>query len=119
MKRLETAETLARSVAQDLFATEAAIDEAMMQIAAFTQRLPTASRPAGCAAPRRPTVYESLVEAMAAQTRVRRSIVEVHQQLADLKQGSALRSVAVGGGSKDPTQPPRPTGALVRNRALG
>lgn len=119
MKRLETAETLARSVAEDLFATEAAIDEAMMQIAAFAQRLPTASRAAGFAATRGQTVYESLAEALAAQARVRRSIVEVHHQLADLKQTSALRSVYVGGGSKDPTEPARPTGALVRERSAG
>lgn len=119
MKRYETARTLARSVAEDLFATEAAVDEAMMQIAAFTQRLPTASRAAGFAATRGQTVYEALVEAMAAQARVRRSIVDVHEQLADLKQTSALRSVAVGGGSKDPTEPARPTGALVRSRHDG
>lgn len=119
MKRLETAETLARSVAQDLFATEAAIDEAMMQIAAFTQRLPTASRAAGFAATRGQTVYESLVEALAAQARVRRAIGDVHGQLAELKQGSAMRSVAIGGGSKEPAQPVRPTGALVQGRVIG
>ena len=119
MKRLETAETLTRSVAQDLFATEAAIDEAMMQIAAFTQRLPTASRAAGFSSTRGQTVYESLVEAMTAQARVRRSIVDVHEQLADLKQASALRSVAIGGGSKDPERPPRPEGALVQGRLAG
>lgn len=119
MKRTETAQTLARSVAEDLFATEAAVDEAMMQIAAFTQRLPTASRAAGFAATRGQTVYESLVEAMAAQARVRRSIVDVHEQLADLKQSSAMRSVAIGGGSKDPNEPARPTGALVRDHRAG
>ena len=119
MKRFETAQTLARSVAEDLFATEAAVDEAMMQIAAFTQRLPTASRAAGFAATRGQTVYESLIEAMAAQARVRRSIVEVHEQLADLKQTSAMRSVAIGGGTKDPERPPRPEGALVRTRSAG
>lgn len=119
MKRLETAETLARSVAQDLFATEAAIDEAMMQIAAFTQRLPTASRAAGFAATRGQTVYESLVEAMAAQARVRRAIGDVHGQLAQLKQGSAMRSVNIGGGTKDPEQPIRPSGALAPGGRVG
>lgn len=119
MKRLETAETLARSVAQDLFATEAAIDEAMMQIAAFTQRLPTASRAAGFAATRGQTVYESLVEAMAAQARVRRAIGDVHGQLAQLKQGSAMRSIDIGGGTKDPEQPLRPSGALAPGGLAG
>lgn len=115
MKRMETAETLARDVAQDLFATEAAVDEAMMQIAAFTQRLPTASRAAGFAATRGQSVYETLVEAMQAQTRVRRAIVEVHAQLADIKQTSVMRSVPIGGGTKDPGV----TGTLVSDNVIG
>ena len=115
MKRVIAAEILARSVADDLFATEAAIDAAMTQIAGLTCRLPAAHREAGFAATRGQSVYDSLVEALAAQTRARSAVVDVHNHLAALKQTSGMRTVAIGGGTKEggPQEPVKPIGRLA------
>lgn len=116
MKRRDAAETLVTSVAQDLFATEAAIDEAMMQIAALAMRLPTAGRAGGFAATCGQPVYDSIVEAMAGQARARSAMVDIHNHLAQLKDASPLRTVAIGGGTKPPLpeNPPPVTGRLAR-----
>ena len=115
MKRLIAAETLAQSVADDLFATEAAIDAAMVQIAGLTCRLPASHREAGFAATRGQSVYDSLVEALTAQTRARSAVVDVHNHLAELKQASMMRTVAIGGGTKDgdAQEPVKPVGRLA------
>lgn len=119
MKRIDLARGAALGVAEQLFETESAMDHAMMQIASFTHLLPGAGREAGFAATRGQGVYERLAEAMVAQSQARAKIVEVHELLATLKQDSILRSVAVGGGSKDTpvggTVPP--TGLAVRSIA--
>lgn len=101
MRRHQVAHATAATVAAQLFETEAAIDLAMSQIAGFAQGLPAAGREAGFSATRGQGVYERLAEAMLAQSQVRARIVEVHSLLADLKQDSFMRSVAIGGGSKD------------------
>lgn len=101
MKRHQLAEATASAVATGLFETEAAVDQAMARIAGFTQGLPAAGREAGFAATRGQGVYERLAEALVAQSQVRAKIVEVHALLADLKQDSFMRTVAIGGGSKD------------------
>lgn len=101
MKRADIARDTAQGVAEQLFQTEAAIDRAMAQIACFTQGLPTAGRDAGFSATRGQRVYESLAEALVAQSQARARIVEVHDLLSDLKQDSFMRTVAIGGGSKD------------------
>ncbi len=114
MKRAEAARSLANSVADDLFATEAAIDEAMMKIAAFAHRLPLASREAGFSATRGQTVFESLAKAMTAQAKVRAAVVDVHNQLAALKEASPMRTQMIGGGSKDaPPDQFKPMGRLA------
>jgi len=115
MKRGIAAEALVRSVADDLFAAEAAIDAAMMRIARLTSRLPAAHREAGFAATRGQSVYDSLAEALAAQTRARAAVVDVHNHLAALKQASVMRTVAIGGGTKDgsQTEPVKPLGRLA------
>lgn len=109
MKRIESSRQLAHGISHDLFAAEAAIDEAMMQIAGLAQRLPPASRAAGFATTRGQDVYEALGHAMAAQIQARAAMVTVHTRLSDLKESSHLRSVAIGGGTKDPERPSRPT----------
>ncbi len=101
MKRIELARSTAAGVAETLFLTEDAIDRAMSQIACFAQALPAAGREAGFAATRGQAVYERLAEAMVAQSQARARIVEVHELLADLKADSHMRTVAIGGGSKD------------------
>lgn len=114
MKRSDIAHDTVAGVSHQLFETEAAIDLALTQIATFARDLPGAGRTAGFSATRGQRVYEQLAEAMVAQSHVRARIVEVHDMLAELKQDSFMRSVAVGGGSKDP--PPgntRPQGSLV------
>lgn len=101
MKRRETHRDLAQSVADQLFATERAVDDAMCSIAGLTQSLPARAREAGFAATRGQVVYDRLVEAMAAQARARAAVVEVHNALADLKTESVFRSMPIGGGTKD------------------
>ncbi|MFT4955123.1 MAG: hypothetical protein ACI8U3_001505 [Brevundimonas sp.] len=119
MKRVEAGRQLAHGVSHDLFAAEAAIDEAMMQIAGLAQRLPPASRAAGFASTRGQDVYEALGHAMAAQIQARAAMVTVHTRLSDLKESSHLRSVAIGGGTKDPERPPSPTTALADQVIVG
>ena len=119
MKRAEAGKSLAQGVSHDLFAAEAAIDEAMMQIAGLAQRLPPASRAAGFAATRGQDVYDALGHAMAAQIQARAAMVTVHARLSDLKEHSHLRSVAIGGGTKDPEQPSQPTANLAHPANIG
>lgn len=111
MKRADTARRTAEGVAESLFETESAIDHAIMQIAALAHQMPVASRAAGFSATRGQGVHEAIAEALVAQSRVRAAIVAVHHQLADLKSDSIMRSVSIGGGSKD--TPPGPKVALV------
>lgn len=101
MKRIDIARDTAQGVAQHLFLTETAIDEAMEQIAGFAQKLPSAARAAGFSAVRGQAVYDRLAEAMLAQSAARAKVVEAHSLLADLKDDSFMRSVAIGGGTKD------------------
>lgn len=121
MKRIELARDTVTNVAETLFQTEDAMDHAISQIACFAQALPSAGKEAGFAATRGQAVYERLAEAMVAQSQARARIVEVHELLADLKADSHMRTVAIGGGSKDTpvggTIPPR--GHLEVVHAMG
>lgn len=101
MKRADLVRRTATGVADSLFETEAAVDHAIMQIAALAHHLPAASRSAGFSATRGQTIHETVAEALVAQSKVRAAIVAVHHQLAALKDDSIMRSVAIGGGSKD------------------
>ncbi|MFA4950415.1 hypothetical protein [Brevundimonas sp.] len=101
MKRIELARGTVTGVAETLFQTEDAMDHAISQIACFAQALPSAGKEAGFAATRGQAVYERLAEAMVAQSQARARIVEVHELLAELKADSHMRTVAIGGGSKD------------------
>lgn len=111
MKRIELASETVLGVAETLFRTEDAMDHAISQIACFAQALPAAGKEAGFAATRGQAIYEHLAEAMVAQSKARARIVEVHELLANLKADSFMRTVAIGGGSKDTpvggTIPPR------------
>lgn len=117
MKRIHQARDTVTGVADNLFQTEDAMDHAISQIACFAQALPSASKEAGFAATRGQAVYERLAEAMVAQSQARARIVEVHELLADLKADSFMRTVAIGGGSKDTpvggTIPPRTSLAVL------
>lgn len=101
LKRMDAARDTAQCIADRLFLTESAIDEAMSQIAGFAEKLPEAARAAGFSAVRGQAVYERLAEAMVAQSRVRAKIVDAHNLLSDLKADSFMRNVAIGGGTKD------------------
>lgn len=101
MKRIEHASDTVTGIARTLFQTEDAMDHAISQIACFAQALPAAGKEAGFAATRGQAVYERLAEAMVAQSQARARIVDVHELLADLKADSFMRTVAIGGGSKD------------------
>ena len=101
MKRIELARDTVTAVAETLFQTEDAVDRAISQIASFAHALPAAGKEVGFSATRGQAVYERLAEAMVAQSQARARIVEVHELLADLKADSFMRTVAIGGGSKD------------------
>lgn len=114
MKRSDIAHDTVAVISHQLFETEASIDQAIVQLAVFTQKLPIAGKAAGFSATRGQKVYEQLAEAMVAQSLARAKVVEVHNLLADLKEDSFMRSVAIGGGSKEPpSDATRPRGSLV------
>jgi len=101
LKRIDSARDTAQSVADHLFQTETAIDAAMSRIAGFTEQLPTAARAAGFSPTWGQAIYERLAEAMVAQSIARARIVDAHHLLAELKDDSFMRHVAIGGGTKD------------------
>jgi hypothetical protein len=97
----------ANTVAEHLFAAEAAIDEAIRCAAALAGALPAARLESGLSATVGQEAFSGAGRAIATLTDARAELVRTHGALATVRDGVGLRNIAFGGGDKeDPTQPP-------------
>ncbi len=88
----------AREIADQLFAAERAIDDAVAQVAALTACMPRARMEANIAANVGHAALERSANTMSALIEARREIIAAHEALAEAKDQVGLRTVAVGGG---------------------
>jgi|GEM_PF-2234659 len=109
MKRSEVATDLA----QQLFAAEAAVEQAFLQLGALAQALPEARSRSGMAATVGQKAFEAVLQSMDGQVQSRRAMIALHEELARLKEQSPYRSVAIGGGEKTEEWVPRETRLAV------
>ena len=94
----------AREIADQLFAAERAIDDAVAQVAALTACMPRARMEANIAATVGHAALERSASTMAALIQARGEIIAAHEALAEAKDQIGLRTVAVGGMYKGPPQ---------------
>lgn len=109
MKRVDVAKTLA----DQLFEAEAAIEDAYRKIGVLAQALPEARANSGMASTVGQMAFQAVMESMAGQVQSRSAMIQVHEELARLKAASPYRSVAIGGGQKSEEPVPRPSGRLA------
>lgn len=91
---------IAKKVANDLFAVEAAIEAALASTASFAAALPEARMRAKLSATVGQEVFDSLVAAVASLNDARRHIVQTHKGLDAVKGSLGMRAVAFGSLSK-------------------
>ncbi len=91
-----------RLVADDLFAAEAAIDNALAAAARLTGAMTEARMEANVSAVVGQDAFDGVSETLAALTSARRSIVRTHNGLAVVKDQVGLRTVNIGGAFKPP-----------------
>jgi hypothetical protein len=92
-RRLE----IARQVADQLFAAEAAIDTALAQTATLAGLMPAIRADARLSALMGQGAIERAIEAISALGQARRSIVETHKQLSITQKQMGLGTVNFGG----------------------
>ncbi|MDH4384580.1 MAG: hypothetical protein QE280_03965 [Caulobacter sp.] len=102
---------VAQRVASKLFATEKAIDAAMVEAAEFLAGAVEARRQLKMSAVTGDAAQAKLVEAIAALSAARTAMVEMHGELADLKLRIGLRTTLIGVEDK-PADAPKPKGLL-------
>lgn len=88
---------IARQVADQLFAAEAAIDAALATTATLAGLMPAVRADARLSALMGQGAIERAVETMTALSQARRSIVETHKQLSITQKQMGLGEVAFGG----------------------
>lgn len=103
---------VARQVADQLFAAEAAIDGALAAVATLTALLPNARLDARLSAVVGQGVIDRATETIAALATARRGIVEAHRELHHVQHQIGLGAIALGGVDKPEEETPRPTGRL-------
>lgn len=91
-----------RKVANQLFAVENAIDQALADAADLAAALPRARTEAKLSAVMGQNVLDSAVDVIASLNTARRNIVEMHRHLDETKAQMGLRQVAFGGGMIKP-----------------
>ncbi len=110
---------VATSVAAELFAMEAAVDEALNRAARLTGRLATGRLEAGLSAVVGQPAFQRSTELVAMLGGVRAKAVEAHFALKDLQDSIGVRHTATGGHDK-PEEPIAPAAhglALVTRAA--
>jgi len=111
---------LGHQVADQLFAAEAAIDNALAAVATLTAMLPNARIEARLSAVVGQGVFEKSCQTIAALTEARRGIVETHRELTDVQHSVGLGAVSLGGHDKPDENEPQLQNRLrtvARNRA--
>lgn len=93
---------IARKVANQLFATEKDVDQALASAAGFVASLPEARAQAKLSAVVGQDVFDSAVAMIAALNEARRHMVEMHMRLDEAKDHLGLRQVAFGLGMPKP-----------------
>lgn len=88
---------IARQVADQLFAAEAAIDTALAQTATLTGLMPAVRADARLSALMGQGALERAIEAVSALGQARRSIVEAHKELSITQKQMGLGTVNFGG----------------------
>lgn len=96
-------------VAESLWATEAAIDNALARAAELNGNIVSAHSEANLSALVGQEAFEVSASAFAALARARCDIVETHKRLTETKNQIGLRTVAIGDGT-DKTPPLAQTG---------
>lgn len=91
-----------RQVAEDLFAVETAIDNALALAGRLTGTMTAARLDTNLSATVGQDAFDGLSDAMTALTTARRNIVHTHNGLAVVKDQVGLRTVNLGGVIKPP-----------------
>jgi hypothetical protein len=105
-------------VAQQLFATESAIDGAIATAAQFVGLMPVARQEARFSAVVGQKALDRAVAAVAALTEARRAIVEAHNALAEVQGQMGMQPVNFGALIDKPEYPPSESGYLAPQPAL-
>lgn len=98
---------LGHKVADQLFAAEAAIDNALSAVATLAAMLPNARIEANLSAVVGQGVFDRSCQTLMSLTEARRGIVETHRELTEVQHRIGLGAVALGGTDKpDENVPP-------------
>ena len=108
---------MANQVAETLFETEAAIDQALGKVAALAGLLPHARMESGISAVVGQSAFESIARSLTALTEARREIVDTHHRLVEMQHAVGLRNVAFGDSDKGEGETPTQPGFTVLRRA--
>ncbi len=100
------------AVAPELFATELAIDEAILQATRLTASLITQRRNAGLSAVVGQDVIERSSATFATLVAARREIIATHEELGSLKKQLGLGAVMLGNAGDKPDAVTTPMGRL-------
>ncbi|MDQ0465091.1 hypothetical protein QO010_002875 [Caulobacter ginsengisoli] len=98
---------VAKRVAKKLFATEKAVDAAMLEAAELMMEMVTSRRDLGLSAVVGDSAQAKLVEAIAALGSARTAMVEMHGELNDVRLRMGLRTTMGGLDDKLPDTPPK------------
>lgn len=108
---------VANGVAERLFTAEDAIDQALARVAELAAALPSARMEANVSAVVGQRAFERSAEAMASLAAARRGIVELHAELAEVRDRVGLRGVAFGGSDKPEETKPKGLAVVDAGRA--
>ncbi len=98
---------VAKRVAKKLFATEKAVDAAMVEAAELMMEMVASRRDLGMSAVVGDTAQAKLVEAIAALGAARTAVVTMHNELNDVRLRMGLRTTMGGLDDKLPDTPPK------------
>ena len=110
MSRSSDLTAAARHIADSLYEAEDAAEAALARLGALMAAVPEARRAARLAAGSSHRIYAGLLKSSDAFVGGLASLVAVHSELADLKEQSLARTVAIGYPDKPEEDDPRPLG---------
>ena len=88
---------IAKDLAAELFASEAAIDEAFAQVGRLAHQLSCARRDMGLAATVGDAAFTAVGQSLALLAQARGEVVRAHEELAKVQRKVGLEEVAFGG----------------------